>query len=154
MALRSEIEAIDRMKAKHASKLAIVTQALETKTSTRLSDVEDCKVLLKTMMDEEKATRAAKNDLQKQVMSLKEQVAQLTTALSRLKDENSKLASRASADAMNERIHTLRIASEIQTRSGGREGATGREARRGGRAAERGAQATRDRTNCTISCAG
>jgi chromosome segregation ATPase len=114
--MKTLLDAIDRMKAEHASKLAAITQALETKTS----DVEDCKTLLKTMMDEEKATRAAKNDLQKQVMSLKEQVAQLTSALSRLKDENSKLASRASDDATNDRIHTLehelRIASEIQAR--------------------------------------
>lgn len=114
--LKSLVRALDEVKSSHATQLA----ALRGQIDARNQDLHDCKVLLKTMMGEEKATRAQKTDLQRQVSHLTTQLAGANASLTRAAEERTHLLARAPDEAiltrMRELEHDLRISREIHSR--------------------------------------
>jgi chromosome segregation ATPase len=114
--LRTVLQAMEQMKSKYSNKLIQLQQELDVRTS----EVDDCKVLLKTMMAEEKQCRAQRNDAKQQLQRIQEQLQQAQATTTRFQHENTQLQSRPHVDASLTRAqsleHELRISVEIQTR--------------------------------------
>jgi chromosome segregation ATPase len=114
--LRTVLQAMEGLKAKYSAKVSHLQQELEV----RSSEVDDCKVLLKTIMAEEKQTRAQRNEAKQQLQRVEQQLQQSQATVARLQQENVQLQSRPHNDAATTRVHSLehelRISHEIQAR--------------------------------------
>jgi chromosome segregation ATPase len=128
-ALQSELKqllgAFELHRSKSSSKLTALREAL----SQKQGEVEDCKVLLKTMLGEEKQTRAEKMATERTNERLRADLKEATEKLARAKDEIQRLttvavssttAASSSSPSTEHRLLTLekdlKIAAEIHQR--------------------------------------
>jgi chromosome segregation ATPase len=107
---------MEQLKSKSHNKIAQLQHDLES----RNAEVDDCKVLLKTMMAEEKLTRTRFNDIKQQLQRAEQQLQQSQATVARLQEEAVRAHSRPVSDASDTRIktleHELRISHEIAAR--------------------------------------